>query len=76
MARKLRPLAVPASPERFDVVVYGGTAAGVVAAEQARRMGRTSCRGTQGAASWRACTGAAPARKARETAACRPTTSA
>jgi hypothetical protein len=55
MARKLRPLAVlplllgsalpalavPASPERFDVVVYGGTAAGVVGAVQARRMGRT-----------------------------------
>jgi len=33
--------AVAASPERFDVVVYGGTAAGVVAAVQARRMGRT-----------------------------------
>ncbi len=31
--------ALPA--DRFDVVVYGGTAAGVVAAIQARRMGRT-----------------------------------
>ena len=30
------------SPERFDVVVYGGNAAGVVAAVQARRMGRTA----------------------------------
>jgi len=27
--------------ERFDVVVYGGNASGVVAAVQARRMGRT-----------------------------------
>ena len=53
MARMLRALdcwllvtiaalpATAASPERFDVVVYGGTAAGVVAAVQARRMGRT-----------------------------------
>jgi hypothetical protein len=52
MARTLRALtcgllvtvaALPAAaaPERFDVVVYGGTAAGVVAALQARRMGRT-----------------------------------
>jgi hypothetical protein len=31
----------PAAAERFDVVVYGGTAAGVVAAVQARHMGRT-----------------------------------
>jgi hypothetical protein len=37
------PLLAPVSPaaERFDVVVYGGNAAGVVAAVQARRMGRT-----------------------------------
>ena len=53
MTRTLRALTVAArawrrsprgggpSPERFDVVVYGGTAAGVVAAVQARRMGRT-----------------------------------
>jgi hypothetical protein len=36
-------LGAPAAPaaERFDVVVYGGNAAGVVAAVQARRMGRT-----------------------------------
>jgi hypothetical protein len=35
-------LAVPGAPaaERFDVVVYGGSAAGVVAAVQARRLGR------------------------------------
>jgi hypothetical protein len=32
----------PPSAERFDVVVYGGNAAGVVAAVQARRMGRTA----------------------------------
>ncbi len=30
------------APERFDVVVYGGNASGVVAAVQARRMGRTA----------------------------------
>ena len=56
MTRTLRPLVVsslllgfglpapaaPPSPERFDVVVYGGTSAGVVAAVQARRMGRTA----------------------------------
>jgi hypothetical protein len=52
MARTLRPfsllpfllgLGAPAATaaERFDVVVYGGNAAGVVAAVQARRMGRT-----------------------------------
>jgi hypothetical protein len=29
------------APERFDVVVYGGTSAGVVAAVQARHMGRS-----------------------------------
>jgi hypothetical protein len=29
------------TPERFDVVVYGGTSAGVVAAVQARQMGRS-----------------------------------
>ncbi len=29
------------APERFDLVVYGGTAAGVVAAVQGRAMGRT-----------------------------------
>jgi len=36
-------LGAPAAPaaERFDVVVYGGNAAGVVAAVQARRMGRS-----------------------------------
>jgi hypothetical protein len=36
-------LAVPGAPaaERFDVVVYGGNAAGVVAAVQARRLGRS-----------------------------------
>jgi hypothetical protein len=33
--------AASASPERFDVVVYGGNAAGVVAAVQAKRMGRS-----------------------------------
>jgi hypothetical protein len=38
----LLPLLATASPasERFDVVVYGGNAAGVIAAVQARRMGR------------------------------------
>jgi hypothetical protein len=37
------PFLAAASPaaERFDVVVYGGNAAGVAAAVQARRMGRT-----------------------------------
>jgi hypothetical protein len=34
-------VAAPPSPERFDVVVYGGNAAGVVAAVQAKRMGRS-----------------------------------
>jgi hypothetical protein len=34
--------AAAAAPERFDVVVYGGNAAGVVAAVQARRMGRSA----------------------------------
>jgi len=34
-------VATPPSPERFDVVVYGGNAAGVVAAVQAKRMGRS-----------------------------------
>jgi hypothetical protein len=43
----LTGLAAPAPeatspPERFDVVVYGGNAAGVVAAVQARRMRRTA----------------------------------
>jgi hypothetical protein len=37
----LLPAALAAAPERFDVVVYGGTAAGVVSAVQARRMGRS-----------------------------------
>ena len=32
----------PPVPERFDIVVYGGNAAGVVAAIQARRMGRSA----------------------------------
>jgi hypothetical protein len=35
------PTVAAVEPERFDVVVYGGTAAGVVAAVQARAMGRT-----------------------------------
>jgi hypothetical protein len=38
-------LSVPAAPvpaaERFDVIVYGGNSAGVIAAVQARRMGRS-----------------------------------
>lgn len=40
----LLPFLAAASPaaERFDVVVYGGNAAGVAAAVQARRMGRTA----------------------------------
>ena len=29
-------------PQRFDVVIYGGTSSGVMAAVQARRMGRTA----------------------------------
>jgi hypothetical protein len=38
----LAALAAPAAAaERFDVVVYGGNAAGVVAAVQAHRLGRT-----------------------------------
>jgi hypothetical protein len=31
----------PLAAEVFDIVVYGGTSAGVIAAVQAKRMGRT-----------------------------------
>ena len=41
LAALLATTPAPPTPERFDVVVYGGNAAGVVAAVQARRMGRT-----------------------------------
>jgi hypothetical protein len=32
---------LPAAAERFDIVVYGGTAAGVIAAVQAKQLGRS-----------------------------------
>ena len=32
----------PKRPERFDVVIYGGTSSGVMAAVQARRMGKSA----------------------------------
>jgi predicted flavoprotein YhiN len=41
LAALLATTPAPPTPERFDVVVYGGNAAGVVAAVQARHMGRT-----------------------------------
>ena len=41
LAALLAVAPAPLAPERFDVVVYGGNAAGVAAAVQARRMGRT-----------------------------------
>jgi hypothetical protein len=42
IAALLVALTSPALAETFDVVVYGGTSAGVIAAVQAKRMGKTA----------------------------------
>jgi len=41
MLRLVQPAANAAAGATYDLVVYGGTSAGVVAAVQARRMGKS-----------------------------------